>query len=325
MNSEVNTLASYNILILDDELSVLNALKRLISLPLVEVVCFDNPFEALEYLDSHPVQVIISDFRMPIMNGGDFLKRAKEIRPGAVSLILSGYTDSDILIDMINSKVAHKFLCKPWENDKLLAEVNAAIDVYNHNYFKTVLQEQLKKRDCPRVLINNEGLVVEDNLSHDIESQILAEFSACFSGNGIYHTPLGVLRCEIRSNPKDEEFYLITIEKVDVADEINIYEVINELLLCYSINPFLTYYALPTCELTSAKLAAAAHEVFRNYKILPSPTHHYLFVLDNIENSLLPRKQIELEIQLEKLLNTALPHEIQSNTIQLTEFLINGE
>ncbi len=67
------------------------------------------------------------------------------------------------------------------------------------------------------------------------------------------------------------------------------------------------------------------HEVFRNYKILPSPTHHYLFVLDNIENSLLPRKQIELEIQLEKLLNTALPHEIQSNTIQLTEFLINGE
>ncbi len=78
MNSEANTLVSYKVLILDDETSILKALKRVIRLPSVEVVSFDNPFEALEYIDTHPVQVIISDFRMPLMNGGDFLKRAKK-------------------------------------------------------------------------------------------------------------------------------------------------------------------------------------------------------------------------------------------------------
>ncbi|PCK32329.1 response regulator [Pseudoalteromonas piscicida] len=324
MNLEVSTSARYKVLILDDEVSILNALKRVFQQSELDVACFDDPFAALEFLDNHAVQVIISDFRMPKMDGGEFLKQAKKRNPAAVGLILSGYTDSEMLINMINTKVAHRFLCKPWQNEQLLQEVYSAIDTYKAHYFQNVIQAQLKKHDCPRVLINSDGQVLEHNLNKDIAPQIVEEFSVCFSGNGVFATPFGTLRCDIANSPEAPELYLITINKVEVANSIDLYQTINELLLCYTINPEIARFTIANKETMLPKLTVAAQQVFRHFQILPSSTQYYLFVLDKIEQAQLQRKLIELEIQVEKMVEGTLSNEITCNQESLSSFFDSG-
>ena len=119
----------YKILIVDDEAANLRLLERL----------FRNQFnvftalsgaEGLELLKLHDVALIISDQRMPEMTGVEFLKRASEMRPHTVRIILTGYTDINSLIEAINSGVVYKYVTKPWENEDLRQTVNKALHHY---------------------------------------------------------------------------------------------------------------------------------------------------------------------------------------------------
>jgi len=116
------------ILIVDDEVGVLNALERLLKLDGYEIRRAQDPFEALEILKQEPVDLIISDHLMPGMKGLELLKQAKEIRPDAIRIILTGHADLALAVKAINEGEVYRFFTKPWDDDALRLDVKLAID-----------------------------------------------------------------------------------------------------------------------------------------------------------------------------------------------------
>lgn len=114
------------ILLLDDEKNILHALVRLLRKDGYNIVCANNAEEAFELLAMNNVQVVLSDQRMPQMNGTEFLKVVKELYPHTVRLVLSGYTDLKSVTDAINSGAIYKFITKPWNDVELRNEIRQA-------------------------------------------------------------------------------------------------------------------------------------------------------------------------------------------------------
>jgi putative two-component system response regulator len=120
---------SYKILVVDDEPANLRILERLFRHDF-EIVSAASGIEALELLRLHNVALILSDQRMPGMTGVEFLKRASEMRPHTVRLLLTGYTDVGALFEAINSGVVYKYVAKPWTNEDLRQTVGRALEHY---------------------------------------------------------------------------------------------------------------------------------------------------------------------------------------------------
>lgn len=114
------------LLLVDDEPNILSALQRLLRRDGYTILHTDIPEKALELLVQHPVDVILSDQRMPSMSGVEFLRRAKETRPESVRIVLSGYTDLQFITDAINEGAIYKFLTKPWDDDQLREQIREA-------------------------------------------------------------------------------------------------------------------------------------------------------------------------------------------------------
>lgn len=138
------------ILLVDDEINVLKALKRLFSESNYTVLTALSAKDGLQLLAQHPVQIIITDQRMPNMTGSEFLKKAKELFPDTVRMILSGYADFDAIKDAINEGAIYKFINKPWDDEQLVQYVNEAFQLWKGH---KIAQEQ-------------EALVHMDNLTH---------------------------------------------------------------------------------------------------------------------------------------------------------------
>lgn len=114
------------LLLVDDEEGILASLKRLLRREAYEVVTANGGRAGLEELARHPIDVIVSDQRMPGMSGVEFLRRAKELYPDTVRMVLSGYADLQSITDAINEGAIYKFLAKPWDDDMLKAEIEEA-------------------------------------------------------------------------------------------------------------------------------------------------------------------------------------------------------
>jgi EAL domain-containing protein (putative c-di-GMP-specific phosphodiesterase class I)/CheY-like chemotaxis protein len=117
---------SETLLLLDDESSILNALKRLLQREGYRILSTTRPDEAFEMLATNNVQVVISDQRMPDMAGSEFLSRVKVLHPDSIRMILSGYADLESVTDAINRGAIWRFLTKPWDDDDLRKLVRAA-------------------------------------------------------------------------------------------------------------------------------------------------------------------------------------------------------
>ena len=114
------------LLLVDDEDNILSALRRLLRRDGYEILTARNGDEALRRLAEHPVDVILSDQRMPGMTGVEFLHRAAALYPDTVRMTLSGFTDLQSIIDAVNEGAVYKFLTKPWDDDRLRAHVAEA-------------------------------------------------------------------------------------------------------------------------------------------------------------------------------------------------------
>ncbi|MDY7559661.1 sigma-54 dependent transcriptional regulator [Pseudomonas sp. 10B1] len=115
------------ILVVDDELRSRESLSRVLN-PEFEVLLADSALEARKLLEQHSVSVILCDQRMPGMSGIEFLKEARERWPQAVRIVLSGYTDSEDIINGINHAGIYQYLLKPWLPDHLLSTVRSAVE-----------------------------------------------------------------------------------------------------------------------------------------------------------------------------------------------------
>lgn len=120
----------YTILLVDDEKSILNSLKRLLRKEEYQIITAPCGHEGLKLLESNDVQVIISDQRMPGMSGTEFLAEVKKEYPDIIRIILSGYTDIDVVIETINEGNIYKFFHKPWNDQSLILEIRQALEHY---------------------------------------------------------------------------------------------------------------------------------------------------------------------------------------------------
>ncbi len=114
------------LLLLDDEENVLRALVRLLRRDGYNIETASNARQAFEILAAQPVQVIISDQRMPDISGTEFLSRVKDLYPDTVRLILSGYSDFDSLTEAVNRGAVYRFVAKPWDDEELRRMVRDA-------------------------------------------------------------------------------------------------------------------------------------------------------------------------------------------------------
>ena len=122
------------ILLVDDEQNVLNALRREL-LNDYEIETFNSPFDALVRSKEVAFDLVISDYKMPLMNGIQFLKQFGDIQPDAARLILSGQADLDALISAINETHIYRFISKPWDKTELQSCILQALD------FKSIIME----------------------------------------------------------------------------------------------------------------------------------------------------------------------------------------
>jgi len=117
------------LLLLDDEQDILNALKRLLRKEYA-IVTFTNGHDALAYLNENDVDIIMSDMRMPEMDGAEFLTKSREIKPNAIRLLLTGYSDMDSTVKAINEGGVYTYIGKPWDNQDLKLTLSKASDHY---------------------------------------------------------------------------------------------------------------------------------------------------------------------------------------------------
>lgn len=116
------------VLCVDDEPHILHSLQRFCRNQGITMLSAASVSEALGLLKREKVLVILSDFRMPHMNGLDFLRHARMLRPGTAGIILSGYADIPVVSLALQNGEIFGFVPKPWRRDELAALISAAAD-----------------------------------------------------------------------------------------------------------------------------------------------------------------------------------------------------
>jgi serine phosphatase RsbU (regulator of sigma subunit) len=152
------------ILVVDDEIANLQKLRRTF-VDRYPVLAAGSGIEALELIRMNDgIAVIIADQRMPDMTGMDLLRQTLRILPHAIRIILTGYTDVDVLMEAINSCKVFRYIVKPWDPPDLLMTVERGIEAYR----LTLENAQFRKE-----LIRRERLLHELEIAREIQRYIL--------------------------------------------------------------------------------------------------------------------------------------------------------
>lgn len=135
-----------SLLILDDEKEVLNALNRVLRKHF-QLYLFSDANEAIGFYQDNPnIPLILTDMRMPVMDGATFLGKIIDINPHCKRFLLTGHADINLTVTAVNEgKISHYF-SKPWDNGELIAELSSAYQLYlNERKTKQLLKINLAK------------------------------------------------------------------------------------------------------------------------------------------------------------------------------------
>jgi serine/threonine-protein kinase len=142
------------VLFVDDEERVLNALGYLFR-DSYEIETATGGAAALERLKARRFHVLVSDQRMPEMPGVELLRQAKGAAPGAVRLLLTGYSDLAAIVGSVNEGEVFRFVSKPWQEDDLRSTIAEAVDV-------AIALEAAAAGPAPALPANAAALVIGD-------------------------------------------------------------------------------------------------------------------------------------------------------------------
>lgn len=116
------------VLCVDDEPNILSSLRRLFRPCGYRVLVAESGAQGLEVLRAEPVDLVISDMRMPHMDGAQFLKAVREGWPDAVRILLTGYADVSSTIEAINQGQIYRYITKPWTDEDMVLTVRQALE-----------------------------------------------------------------------------------------------------------------------------------------------------------------------------------------------------
>lgn len=126
-----------HILLVDDEPNVLRALERLLRNQKLVVYTANNAAEAMIQLAQNPIQVMLTDHKMPETTGAQLIDQVRAKHPNIVSIMLSGEADFEQVIRLLNEKAAMRFIKKPWNNAEIVETIEQAFKHYNKSTFGT--------------------------------------------------------------------------------------------------------------------------------------------------------------------------------------------
>lgn len=178
------------LLLVDDEENILAALKRMLRRASIRVLTASSATEGLRLLAAQPVDVVVSDQRMPVMTGVEFLRRVKELHPDSVRMVLSGYTDLQSVTDAINEGAIYKFLTKPWDDDHLLANIEEAFRRKEVGDENRRLSAELEASNARLSMVNQElcNLLRDDAFIAERDQALLAALQET-----LHHLPVAIV------------------------------------------------------------------------------------------------------------------------------------
>ena len=116
------------LLFVDDEPSILSSLQRLFRPKGYKILTAESGEAGLAILDAQPVDLVISDMRMPRMDGAQFLEKVREKAPETMRLLLTGYADVTSTINAINKGEIYRHVSKPWDDNEIVLIVKKALE-----------------------------------------------------------------------------------------------------------------------------------------------------------------------------------------------------
>ena len=191
-----DTAVESTLLVVDDDDNVRRALKRVLRRARCRVLDAPDAAGALAVLEREPVQVVVSDYRMPGLSGVEFLRVVKDRWPRIQRVLLTGQADSSAVEEAVNRSEIFRFIWKPWEDAHLLITIQSAVDQYWIVEENTRLLALVGERNAELERLNRE---LDDKLAARSQALVRAaqEWRACFDAIG---DPLAIMRaggCEV--------------------------------------------------------------------------------------------------------------------------------
>lgn len=128
MEQDASTERPANLLLVDDEANILASLRRLFRPLGYTIHLAESGVQGLEVLEREPIDLVISDMRMPVMDGATFLRQVADRWPSVVRILLTGYADLGSTIDAINNGRIYGYFSKPWEDNDIRLAVQRALE-----------------------------------------------------------------------------------------------------------------------------------------------------------------------------------------------------
>lgn len=166
--------APYRILLVDDEPNILAALRRVFQRENYELLFAQNGADALRILEKKPVELIMSDFMMPGMNGSQLLQKVRERWPDTLRIMLTGHGNTDAVVGSIKDGAVYRFILKPWNDDDLRLTIALALEQYEliqrnrrleqenekqHRDLDTIAKLGVTNRSQLAILLHKKGLL----------------------------------------------------------------------------------------------------------------------------------------------------------------------
>ncbi|NWA27028.1 response regulator [Pseudomonas gingeri] len=164
--STVDVVIKPRVLLVDDEESILNSLRRLLRSQGYELFLADSGARALEIMATQPIDLVISDARMPNMDGASLLTRIHELYPACLRILLTGYADLDMIAKAINEGRIYRYLSKPWNDEELLLTITQGL----------AFQHSDRERQRLQALVHEQNRQLQ-SLNSTLEKRVIARTS----------------------------------------------------------------------------------------------------------------------------------------------------
>ncbi|TWT93887.1 response regulator [Stieleria varia] len=157
------------VLIVDDEPDVLFSLTGLLRKDF-QVHTAQSGKEALDILNEHPIQVVMTDQRMPTMTGVELMSQVRDIHPSAIRIIFTGYADIRSVVEAINTGGLYRYITKPWDPEDLLEALREAAE-----HYETIAAQHRVHAELEGYLIDSLTLLEQienDRVDPELASQL---------------------------------------------------------------------------------------------------------------------------------------------------------
>jgi len=151
----------YKIMIVDDEENILKSLQRTLSKKGdLDIESYLNAKDALKRCQTCIFDAVISDCRMPGMDGIDFLYELKQLQPDSIRILLTGAVDITTLMRAINRAGAFRFIAKPWDDNVLIESLSEGLRYRDILFENRMLADKVREQE-DRIKLMKQGIEVQ--------------------------------------------------------------------------------------------------------------------------------------------------------------------